>query len=460
MIGDLIKPGSDLSGRSNRRRRRRSFFQRPLVKWSLWSVLIGSLTLVIAFFSVKAFYQKKALTYDLDQLAQLEKSSLIYDRTGAEIGSFFVMENRRPVRFHDVPQHFIQALIAEEDSRFWEHRGVDYFGIVRAAIATVKVRRVHQGASTITQQLARQGYGMANQRTIDRKLTEIFLARRIEETFNKQKILELYLNRIYFGGGFYGVNAASLGYFGKQVNRLTIDESAVLAGLIKSPNRSSPLRDMAAATLARNQVLDRMLDENYLTSDEYTRLKALPIKISPGHVAGVVGYVQAEVRSKLIDLLGYEKTTGGGYRVFTTVDSELQAAGENAVRHQLTETEKNTVGYKHERPADYQRRLDAFLATGKTIEDKDAPTPDYLQGALLAVDNQTGAILAMVGGRDFTQSQYNRTLQGRRPAGTAFLPFIYGAAFENGAYPGTRFKDAPLDNTRVMIGAITGILGE
>ena len=122
-----------------------------------------------------------------------------------------------------MPLHFINALVAEEDSRFWEHDGVDYMGIVRAAIATAKVGRIHQGASTITQQLARQGYGMASQRTLDRKLTEIFLARRIERTLNKQQILELYLNRIYFGKGFYGVNAASLGYFGKPVDRLSID---------------------------------------------------------------------------------------------------------------------------------------------------------------------------------------------------------------------------------------------
>ena len=180
----------------------------------------------------------------------------------------------------------------------------------------------------------------------------------------------------------------------------------------------------------------------------------------PGTHRGVTGYVQAEVRSKLIDLLGYEQTTGGGYRVFTTVDSELQTVAEKALRDQLSRVELETPNYKHETPAKYKERLQAFLSTGKTIDDKDCPRPTYLQGAVIMTDSQTGAILSMVGGRDFSHSQYNRAIQGRRPAGTAFTPFVFGAAFENGAYPGTKVKDTPLDNTRVMISAITGILGE
>jgi penicillin-binding protein 1A len=407
-----------------------------------------------------AYYRNKAEGYDLAKLAELEKSTVIFDRNGEEIGSFFVMENRRPVPFHDVPLHFINALVAEEDSRFYEHHGVDYFGIVRAAIATLKERRVHQGASTITQQLARQGFGMASERTVDRKLREIFIARRIEERFNKQQILELYLNRIYFGKGFHGVNSAALGYFGKPVNQLTIDESAVLCGLIKSPNRCSPLNNMREALAARNHVLDRMRAENFLTADEHLRLRALPIKVAPGRMQGVTGYVQAEVRSRLIKQLGYAKAGTGGYRVYTTVDAELQSAAEKSVREHLGKIETTTSGYRHETPDRYKVKLEAFLAQGRSQDDKDCPKPEYLQGAVLVIDNNSGAVLAMVGGRDFSHSQFNRVLQTRRAAGTAFQPFVYAAAFENGAYPGTRVKDGPLDNTRVMIGAITGILGE
>ena len=458
MIQDLIKLPQPPQG--SNRKRKTPFFRRWWVKWGLMLSFLAVLTGTIAFFSVKAYYEKKAAEYDLSTLAVLEKSSLIFDRNGEEIGSFFVMENRRPVAFNDVPTHFIHALVAEEDSRFWEHNGVDYMGIARAVVATAKVGRVHQGASTITQQLARQGFGMANQKTLSRKFTEIFLARRIESTFNKQQILELYLNRIYFGSGFYGVNAAALGYFGKPVNELTIDESATLAGLIKAPNRCSPLNSMDEAIAARNHVLNRMLAENYITAKEHADLKALPIKVSPGKMQGVTGYVQAEVRSQLIQLIGYEQTTGGGFRVFTTVDSDLQTAAEKALNDQLTKVEETTPGYKHETMAQYKARLDAYLGAGKNPDAKDAPRPAYLQGAVVALDNSTGAILSLVGGRDFYQSQYNRAVQGRRPAGTAFLPFVYGAAFENGAYPGTRVKDTPLDNTRVMIGAITGILGE
>ena len=461
MIGDLIKPESSPPPSGSRRRaRRRSLLSRWWVRWGLVLGLVALLAGGITAFSLKSHYEEKALQFDLSSLHQLERSNMIYDHEGTEIGSFYLMENRRPVAFADVPKHFIDALVAEEDSRFWEHDGVDYMGILRAIRATLLVGRVHQGASTITQQLARQGFGMANQKTLDRKFTEIFLARRIEREFNKQQILELYLNRIYFGRGFYGVNAAALGYFGRPINDVTLEEGAVLAGLIKAPNRCSPLNSITEATAARNHVLNRMLAENYLTPADHARYKAMEIKLSPGRIQGVTGHVQTEVREKLIELIGYEQTVGGGFRVFTTIDSELQKTAEASLRARLAEMEKVSPTYRHETPDQYRRTLEAFLATGKTIDDKDAPRPAYLQGALIAVDNTNGAILSLVGGRDFAHSQYNRALQGRRPTGTAFLPFVYGAAFENGAYPGTRLKDAPLDNTRVMIGAITGILGE
>ncbi|MGI8603984.1 MAG: transglycosylase domain-containing protein [Verrucomicrobiales bacterium] len=461
MIGDLIKPGSVPPQPPRRHRRRReSLFRRPWVRWTAGSIFVSAILALLTFFFVCTYYRNRAEKYDLAKLAELEKSSVVFDRYGDEIGSFYVMENRRPVPLNDVPLHFINALVAEEDSRFLLHHGVDYMGIARAGLATLRAGRVHQGASTITQQLARQGFGMASQRTVHRKLTEIFLAKRIEDRFSKQQILELYLNRIYFGRGFYGVNSAALGYFGKPVNQLTIDESAVLCGLIKSPNRISPLNDMNEAIAARNHVLNRMRDESFLTAEEYTRLKELPIKVSPGRMQGATGYVQAEVRAKLIELLGYDQANTGGYRVYTTVDSELQKAAEKTLSEHLQRIETSTRGYKHETEAVYKQKLDAFLATGKGQDDKDCPKPGYLQGALVAIDNQSGAILTLVGGRDFMLSQYNRAVQGRRPVGTAFLPFVYGPAFENGRYPGTRVKDTPLDNTRVMIGAITGILGE
>lgn len=458
MIGDLIKP-DPAPPRSNRRRKK-SFLSRWWVKWGLIAAFVGLIGGGITALLLKKHYEENALTYDLSTLSQLERSSLIYDRHGEEIGSFYMMENRRPVVFADVPKHFIDALVSEEDSRFWEHKGVDYMGIVRAAVATVKVGRVHQGASTITQQLARQGFDMANEKTINRKFKEIFLAQRIEREFNKQQIMELYLNRIYFGRGFYGVNAAALGYFAKPVNDLSLEESAVLVGLIKAPNRSSPLNSLPQATRARNQVLDRMTAENYLSASEAKRLKALPVRVSPGRMQGVTGYVQSEVRTTLIDLIGFEKASGGGYRVHTTVDSQLQEAAEKSLRARLDAMEKIDPAYKQETQEQYSKKLQAFLATGKTIESKDCPLPAYLQGALIAIDNHTGAIISMVGGRDWGQSQYNRALQSRRPAGTAFTPFVFGAAFENGSYPGSRVSDMPLDNTRVMIGAITGILGE
>lgn len=459
MIGDLIQPSSSRPT-PNRRRRRQSLFSRWWVKWGLAAAVVLLIGGGLTAWGVINYYERKALDFDLSKLYELERSNLIFDRNGEEIGNFYVMENRRPVSFEDVPAHLIQALVAEEDSRFWEHNGVDIMGVGRAILATLKVGRIHQGASTITMQLAGQGFGMRHQRTLSRKLTEAFLARRIEREFNKQQIMELYLNRIYFGRGFYGINAAAIGYFGKPVNELTLNEAAVLVGLIKAPNRCSPLNSITEATKARDTVLYRMLVENYITDPEYRRLKAEPVRVNPGPSQGAAGYVQAEARTKLIELLGYEETTGGGYRVYTTIDASLQRKAQQELDAHLTAIETKTKGYRHQTKEDYRIRLAAFLATGKTIDHKDCPRPEYLQGAVLTIDNTTGAILAMVGGRDFAHSQYNRVLQGRRAAGTAFVPFVYGAAFENGWYPGSRVQDTPLDNTRVMIGAITGILGE
>ncbi len=458
MIGDLIKP-SQVPPQENRRRRR-GLFQRRWFRWFMGIAAVFGVAALIAGYSLITHYKKKATTFDLTKLGQLEKSSLIYDRNGDEIGQFFVKENRRPIALSDVPPSLINALVAEEDSRFYDHHGVDYMGILRAMKATLLVGHLHQGASTITQQLARQGLDLEKGKNIDRKFTEIFIARRIEEMYTKQQILELYLNRIYFGGGFYGINAASLGYFNKPASQLTVEESAMLCGLIKSPNRCSPFHSMKEATSARDHVLDRMREERFLSDQEYRRLLATPIKTNPGRLQGTSGYVQSEVRQQLIDLLGAERAGTGGYRVNCTDDNELQNAAQKSVSDRLLAVETGTPGYKHQTQEQYREKLAAFVSSGHSIDDKDCPRPQYLQGALVMIDNPTGAILAMVGGRDFTQSQYNRVMAAKRSVGTAFTPLVFGAAFENGAFPGTTVKDTPLDNTRVMIGAITGILGE
>jgi len=205
-----------------------------------------------------AHLKSQAATFDLGKLEQMESASVILDRNGKIFGQIYV-ENRETVPYDQLPRDLVNAIVAVEDTKFYQHGGYDLFGIARAALKNFAAGHVRQGASTITQQLARNTFSL-KEKTFRRKLLEIFLARRIEESFGKQKIMELYLNRIYFGGGLYGAEAAARGYFGKSAREMSLPECATLAGLVKSPNKLSPWTDRAVSREARNYVLSRMRD--------------------------------------------------------------------------------------------------------------------------------------------------------------------------------------------------------
>src|SRR6202030_3729122 len=201
---------------------------------------------------------RQAAEFDLGKLEQMESASVILDRNEKIFGQIYV-ENRETVPYDKLPRDLINAVVAVEDSKFYRHHGYDFSGIVRATLKNMIAGHVRQGASTVTQQLARNSFAL-KEKTFRRKLLEIALARRIEDNFSKQKIMELYLNRIYFGGGLYGAEAAARGYFGKRARDLSLSECATLAGLIKSPNRLSPWTDKAASRDAKNYALSRMHD--------------------------------------------------------------------------------------------------------------------------------------------------------------------------------------------------------
>ncbi|MDG2125895.1 MAG: transglycosylase domain-containing protein, partial [Verrucomicrobiales bacterium] len=296
-------------------------------------------------------------------------------------------------------------------------------------------------------------------KTIDRKLTEAFLANRIEQHYSKNDILELYLNRIFFGSGFYGIEAAAQGYFGKSARQLTIDESAVLVGLIKSPNRLSPINNPKLAKQERNYVLNRMRDEKKLTREECIRLKEMELKISPKPVKQLATYEEAYIRQLVIDQVGYEEASQGGYRVYTTIDRDIQHVARESLKAKLTQVENETPGYVHPKYADYDA---AYRAAEGDAEIKALGKPEYLQGAVMMIDNDSGAIIAMVGGRDFKHSEYNRALQSKRPAGTAFMPFVYAAAFGDGEkFPGSIVSDSPMDQRQLQIGGdLVGVAPE
>ncbi|MCW0218239.1 MAG: transglycosylase domain-containing protein, partial [Prosthecobacter sp.] len=253
---------------------------------------------------VVAPLREKAQTYDLSEIRKLEAASIIYDRNGEELSRIYVL-NRTPVPIKEVPQHFIDALTAQEDSRFFSHDGVDYIGLVRAVYLNFKAGEVTQGASTITQQLARQTFGLM-EKSYKRKIMEAFVAQRIEKQFSKPEILELYLNRIFFGKNFYGIQAASLGYFGKDAKDLTIEESATIAGMIKSPNNIEPIKHPQRAVKERNYVLERMVIEGSLKRDEAEKLKLKPMVTTPQTSDPRLSYAFDEVRQEVMALVGEE----------------------------------------------------------------------------------------------------------------------------------------------------------
>lgn len=408
-----------------------------------------------AFFYAKPRYEL-AQSFNLDELKKIEIASRIFDRNGIELGRIFV-QNRRPVTLDEVSNNFINALLAAEDSRFYQHKGVDLIGVTRALYYAVRSKELNQGASTITQQLARQTFELKDQ-TISRKVTEMFLASRIEREFSKQQILEFYLNRIYFGSGYYGIASAAEGYLGKDPSRLTPVEGATLAATVPNPYHRSPRSFPETSMRWRNHVLTRMAEEGFIDEDTKDRaIKSKVVTIPRGNITGKSAYVYEKVRQEVIDLLGKEAVSKGGFQIHTTIDSEIQNIAESQLKAQLDKIEERP-DFAHPTRAQYKAKKAAFRESA--TPDQTFPAPTYLQGAVLMLDNRTGAIIASVGGRDFSDSMFDRTTQGRRPIGTAFKPFVYATAFEAGYFPGTLVDDIPMDARKVMIGGTTGILGE
>jgi 1A family penicillin-binding protein len=398
--------------------------------------------------------KNQAAAFDLNKLDQMESASVILDRNGKIFGQIYV-ENRETIPYQQIPRDLVNAVVAVEDARFYQHHGYAVLGIFRATLKNLTAGRVLQGASTVTQQLARNSFALKG-KTFRRKLIEIFLARRIEDNFNKQKIMELYLNRIYFGGGLYGAEAAARGYFGKPARDMSLEECATLAGLIKSPNRLSPWTDKAASRDARNYALTRMRDQGFIDSSKCAAAQASELVVGNRQNAQGQNYAVDYIRQQVINAVGWGRAMNEGFKIHTTIDGDLQKIAEESLRKSLDQAEQHG-GYDHQTYAEYAAGFRKAKSNGTASAQ---PAPDYLQGAVIGIDNETGGILVLVGGRDFEHNQYNRALQAKRPAGTAMLPFVYAAAFGQGMYPGSQVEDSPLDNRAVMIGGTTGILGE
>lgn len=382
------------------------------------------------------YYFDGSADLDLGLVARPDIGALVKDVKGVEIGRAGSM-NRLLLTREEIPPHFIDALIAAEDQRFFVHPGFDPVGSIRAAWANYRSEAIREGASTLTQQLARDVYRLEG-KNFDRKLAEIAAAVRIERAYSKDEILVLYLNRIYFGSGFYGLGSAARGYFGKQASELTIDESALICGTIPSPSRYSPFVNADQAKKNRDQTLRRMHDTGTLTADELDRFLAMEVKVASsredslerGQISYLISRIERELREEIASWPEAPESLDG-YTVETSADLAAQQQAAKVIDRHL-----------------------GGLSTGADEEDP-------LEAAFVLIENATGEVLVSVGSRDYQRSEYDRAVEMKRPPGSAFLPFLYAAAYESGPFtPATILLDAPFDNREMGLGAVGGILGE
>jgi penicillin-binding protein 1A len=386
---------------------------------------------IIAVGLVLAVYLGWSFSFDLRQVGHIPERCWIYDADG-NVYSRLYGENRILVNVNQVSPLFKKALLAREDSRFYEHHGVDVFGVSRAFTSNLSHFTLLQGGSTITQQLARNSFDLG-QRDLSRKILEAFMALRIELTFSKDQILDYYINRIYFGSGYYGLEAAARAYFGKSAAQVSLPEAATLAGLIRSPNRYSPINNPSGAVTQRNEVLDRMAELSYISTSDEQAAKATPLKTS-GKKSSVPqqNYAMDALYHELQGIVSQDEIDSGGLKIYTTLDPALQLAADSAVDSFLTQIEDKS-DYKHPRKS-------AYTESDRANEEG---TP-YLQGAALVIDNHSGGIRAIVGGRDYKDSKFDRALQAVRSVGSTAKPFIYAAGYETGLFPGSQISDDPI----------------
>ena len=422
-------------------RKRRGSFLITLIKLGFAALLLWVL--------VGVLYYLWALTFDLSTIGQMPQRSAIYDRTGT-FYSRTMGENRVVVPYDGVSPNFVKALISREDSRFYEHRGIDPLGIARAAVRNLLIGGMKEGASTITQQLARNSFPLGG-KTFNRKFLEAAMAFRIEMEMTKEKILELYMNRIYFGSGLYGVETASQAYFGKPAADMSLSEAALLAGLIRSPNRYSPFNNLEASLRQRNVVLGRMEELELITHAEHE--KALREKIAPRQrqlVNPLNSWAVDAILHELEQVVSPSKIDEGGLRIDTSIDAGMQQAAEQSLARRLAEVEARPDFRQQHAPPKPPKPTKGL---GKGIIPQPAPPaepPEPLQAALLAIDNASGGITAIVGGRNFAESKYNRALVATRQIGSSAKPFVYEEAFRKGVItPETPVSDARLSITEL-----------
>lgn len=429
------KRGKASSKRSRRTREvRAGWMQHPLVRLVIVVGLFAGCIALLIGGMVLFNYDRQAARYDISAVGRIPQETRVLDASGELIGYLHGEDVGMPVPLESVSPHFLDALISREDSRFYRHHGIDRYGLVRAWMRNLKEGQTVQGASTITMQLTRMSYGLTG-RTIQRKLLEMAIARRVEKHYSKEEILSQYVNRIFLGTGMNGIEQAAQGYFGKSSADLTLPEAAMLAGVIRAPNGFSPFRNYETALREMRSTLARMEDEGVISKKELKALveerpTVLPqerwmemLKVQ-SKVSGQTHLLQM-VEDRVAELLPSFAGVGG-LTIQTTFDIRLQGASDWSVNQRLAALE-GEAGYPNSTLAAYQ-----------------SGDPAYVQAAVMVVENYTGAIRAVTGGRDFTHSGFNRATRARRPMGSIFKPLVYGTAFERGLFPGVLISDAAI----------------
>jgi penicillin-binding protein 1A len=358
----------------------------------------------------------------------------VYDVKGNVVAELSI-EKRALLPLSKIPVDLQSAVMAVEDDNFMHHWGISPKGMIRSALRNFIARRVVQGASTITQQLAKQVF-LKPERKISRKIREVLLAIQIENNFSKQEILQFYLNQVYFGEGAYGAQAAARNYFGKEISDLTLADCALLAGLIRAPHANSPFVNPENARKRRAVVLQRMIEEKMITPAERDAANAQPIPLArPVGLETQAPYFVEHVRRRLEQKYGTSAVWRGGLKIYTTLDLDVQKKAEAVM-------EKSLAEFDAKAQVEHDRKLKELTSGGEALPpDVSTAALAKIQGAFVLMDVKTGAVRAMIGGRD---SHFNRVVQAKRQPGSTFKPFVWAAALESGMTPASLVDDTPL----------------
>jgi penicillin-binding protein 1A len=386
-------------------------------------------------------YGLRARPFDMAKVAEMPERSVILDRRGEELGRLHG-EKRDIIRYDQISPSFLAAILAREDKRFMNHNGVDWYGVGRAVVQDVKRGKAAQGASTLTMQLARNSFDLrlkllgfsSKLQELDRKLLEAAVSYRIEANYSKEEIITHYVNRIFWGHSIRGLEEASRTYFEKDAWELDLSESAMLAGIVRGPNAYSPFTDENLAKRERDSTLESMVAADTITRAQADEAKKEVINIRPAwRRISHDTYAMDAVRRDLERILEKENIELGGLVITTTIDNLIQKKAEEALDNRLRQLERGQ-GYPHQ-----------TRAAWKELPPDKKTTPEYIQGSVVAIENLTGAVLAIVGGRDADESKFNRALQAQRQLGSIFKPFVYLSAFDQGMRPDTMVSDGPLE---------------